>query len=199
MPLEPISSIVPPGGFHFLERSGPTEIRIDGSSFDDVAQKVLSHRLANGYPPGNPLQEVFDYVCGTWPSFCRETDPKPVVPSAAYNGASIATRVASWLPVAFRFSRGSKELPEQEVERRAGICAECPRNRPISGCGSCVDTINRLFFVARRDRSIPHEQALGGCSVIGQHNAFAALTERLPEVEQEAQDKLPGRCWRKTT
>ena len=198
--LTPTLSIVPPGGFHFVDTTGPVEVRTDGYSYDDVAQKVLKNRLANGRPPGNPSQEVVDYVCGNWPQFCSESrvisDPDVGSTTGQYQG--LASRCATWIAAFFQTYRADPGVPLSVSQQRADTCCACPRNQEFrGGCGSCVENINRLFFVWRRDRALPRESELGGCTVIGQHNGCAALAARLPDLSPEIQAALPSDCWRK--
>jgi len=173
-------------------------VRLEGTSFEDVAKRVLQHRLTNGKAPGDPAQELIDYVCGSWPHFCRDTNPPEIPASAGQPTAGLATRCANWIAAFYEYARGDKGVPLKESQRRANICAACPKNQPFfGGCGSCVSNIQRLFFVWRRDRPLPREGELGACFVIGQHNGSAVLSEKLPPLTDEIRERLPDNCWRK--
>lgn len=200
MALVPSTSTVPPGGFHFLDRTGPEPVRVEGDSFDDVTKKTLVLRLQNGRPPGNPGQELVDYVCGTWPSFCRENSP-PLIPANISGNppfSGLAMRAATWIAGFVGGNRGDPGISSNETQRRADICCACPNNQEFrGGCGSCVDNINRVFFVWRRNRTLPREAELGACAVIGQHNGAACLASQLPDLPNGVRERLPDRCWRK--
>lgn len=194
----PRSSVIPPNGFHFIDHSTGVEKRIEGSSYEDVADRVLKFRLANGKEPGNPAAELIDYVCGTWPHFCSDDSPRgpKTVTSRARH---LSTRVAGWLATFYSLARADAGVGGGESQRRAGICAQCPQNREYrdGGCGSCLESISRLFFVWRRDRPIPHEAKLGACGITSQLNAAAVMAKTLPPLTAEQIELLPGNCWRK--
>ena len=138
--LTPNPSVVPPGGFHFVDTTGPSEVRTDGYGYDDVAQKVLQNRLQNGRPPGNPSQEVLDYVCGNWPHFCRESRviPSPDVGAGASPYQGLASRCATWIADFFQAFRADAGVPVSVSQHRADTCCACPRNQEFrGGCGSC--------------------------------------------------------------
>jgi hypothetical protein len=197
----PLEHIVPPGGFHYVDRSGGDLVRIEGGSDDEVAAKVLKHRLSNGRVPGDPLQEIIAERCEKYPHFCRDLTPEevPARQFAANIGGGMATRAAAWLARFVQFSRADRGVSLTESQRRADICAACPHNEEFrGGCGSCVDNINRLFFVWRRDRALPREAELKACKILGQHNGAAVLADRLPTIDSDANAKLPAQCWRKT-
>lgn len=197
MSLVPITSVVPPDGFHFVDHSTGVSVKVTGDNLDDVASKVLIHRLANGKAPGNPAQELIDYVCGTWPHFCRETDPAIIRPNPAAAAPSLATRCATWIADFYARYKADAGVSGNETQRRADICAGCPQNKEIVGCGSCVSNVQRLFFVWRRDRALSREKELQACDIIGQHNGCAALAAQLPPLDDETKARLPELCWRK--
>ena len=201
MPRVPIPHYFQPGGYHFVDRSSGNPVRIEGDSYDDVAAKVLKFRLAHGHPPGNPIDELYEYACNSAPFICRDTSPAAVVSRVTSNPtASLAVRVAEWF-ASFYKSGGAADrgTTQGETERRANICADCPHNQHLTGCGACVDGIARLFFVWRRDRGIPHEKQLAqsGCTAIGHHSGVAVLAKELPPVPENLKASLPPRCWRR--
>jgi hypothetical protein len=187
--------LVPPGGHHFVDHSTGVAVRIEGASTEDVAKKVLEFRLSNQKAPGNPLLEVSNFICESWPHFCRETDPKPA--AAVVGGkAHISIRVATWMAAFIRFAQADRGVHQSTAERRAAICAQCPKNVSFSsGCGACQDSIKRLAFVWKRDRETAYDEQLGACSLTDQHNGCAVFAEKLPPTETES---LPAHCWRKT-
>lgn len=71
----PNPNLIPPGGWHFPVTA---ELKIDGSSFRDLSDRVAVYRRQNNLPEGNPPQEICDYLCSNWPHFCGETDEIPV-------------------------------------------------------------------------------------------------------------------------
>ena len=197
MALVPKTSVVPPNGYHFIDRSGPSPVTIYGDSFEDVSMQVMKLRLANNRPVGNPQQELIDYVCLTWPHFCNETNPAAPVPGGN-KIVNLSTRVAEWVAFLMTTNPADVGVAPEEVARRASICADCQHNREFRhGCGPCVASINRLYFVFRRDRKVPNEDKLGGCYLTGQHNAAAVLCKNQTNVSAAINAELPTFCWRK--
>ena len=201
MPRVPIPHYFQPGGYHFVDTSSGNKVRIEGDSYDDVASKVLKFRMAHGHPPGNPIEELYEYACNSAPFICKDTTPTEVMPKNVSNPTySLANRVAAWF-ASFYKSGGAADRGTSpvETERRVNACVRCPHNQQITGCGSCVDGINRLFFVWRRDRAIPQEKSVVqyGCTAIGHHTGVAVLAKDLPPLSDDVKHRLPSGCWRK--
>ena len=195
MALIPNSSVVPPGGFHFLDHSSGQETRIDGSSEDDVARNVLKYRLANSLPPGEPLEEYRAQLCGQHPHFCHNTE-SPVNQSTYQGGEHISRRVSTWMS---DFIRGYRAEPvgAGEADRRAAICAACPMNVQYNatGCGACLENIERLSFISKANKTTQYDSVLMGCNAIGQHNGTAVWASAMPPVKPGTE--LPAQCWRR--
>jgi hypothetical protein len=196
--MRPRSSTVPPTGYHYLQVSRLGETRIEGSSFEDVAGQVLKYRVANGLDLGDPLTEVFDYVCQKWPHFCDDLSPKVVEPKQGANlSPQMSTRVLEWL--ARQADARVREQPfvtETETQRRSEICLNCPNNVrwTDSGCGPCINRATQLGYLLRGGTTSPYA-ALGACKVIGQDNVTAARVNNL--LPHNLADQLPDQCWRK--
>jgi hypothetical protein len=195
----PKTGIIPPGGHHFIERHGTTERRIEGSSYDDVAEQLLRYRVANGIPLGQPRDEIVAYVCGTWPHFCAEqlSVPPPVSSKPGYIAG-----VTMWLQeLAQRQAMSPKPLVgDEEANRRAEICRGCPLQKTWEeGCGSCRDSIRRQGFVFRAGKDVSNAKKVLGCSVLFQENHAAAWAHKdvLPPVPEEDKARLPHNCWRR--
>jgi len=189
----PKEHIIPPGGFHFMQGTH----RIEGHSYQSLADAVLRYRMNNKLPIGNPLREVFDFVCDQHPHFC--TAPQPLTVSATHT--SLATQVAEWISLVYQNSllRDPETLfvPPEEAARRAAICAECPMNvDPRQGCGSCREAARQIGFTLRAGRSTPQDSALSACSVTGQDNSTAVWLAGPPTLTPSAASELPGHCWR---
>lgn len=195
--LIPNPGVVPPGGYKFVDSSTGVPTELEGTSLEDLASKVLKHRLANRRPPGDPLDEIVSGICRKYPTACRESRPADIPRTAFANGSSMSSRVAAWFAAFYEQARADRGVSESISERRAGVCATCPFNQPIEGCGPCVDSVNRLFFIWRRDRPLPYEKQLAGCSLLGQHNGAAVLASILPKVPADVAARLPGKCWRR--
>jgi len=89
--MTPKENIVPPGGFHYKDPAGYT---VEGHSYQSVADNLMRYRVDNKLPVGNPLKDVFDYVCNNWPHFCTAHNP---VLHGGNGKPSLASRVSMWL------------------------------------------------------------------------------------------------------
>lgn len=198
--MTPNEGVVPPNGFHFNETHGATTIRIEGSSYDDVAEQLLKYRLANKLELGRPKEEVLSYVCTTWPHFCKEqlfqaptTSIKP----------SFTIAVLQWMQKVWQRQSIVPQMlvSDMEANRRAEICRDCPLQRDWAdyGCGSCIDQVRRQSIVFRAGKEVSNASKVTGCSILEQENHSACWAHRdtLPEATQEQKDALPNRCWRK--
>lgn len=190
----PNESVIPPGGFHFVEKFNGVDIRIDGHSYASVAENVLRHRLQNGRPPGDPLLEVYASVCNAYPHFCRDTDPRPAV--AVQRGPEpISRRVAAWMG-RFLSLGADAGVTQKEANIRANTCLNCPSNvdHKAGGCPACAQSVDRGSFVYRRNRTTVDDAKLGTCDVLSEHLPTSIWSGILVPSEDP---KLPEYCWRK--
>jgi hypothetical protein len=189
----PKEHIIPPGGFHFMEG----EHRIESHSYQALADAVLQYRINNKLPVGNPLREVFDYVCNNHPHFCTS----PTLPNQG-SKQTLASRVATWMAQLYQSSRSIliefAFVEQGEADRRAAICAKCPLNEDWrQGCGSCRESTKQIGFTFRAGRKSKDEGGLMACSVTGQENATAVWLKAPPSLSPETHNQLPEHCWRR--
>ena len=189
----PRDSPIPPSGYHFIDRSGGSETRIEGSSYADTAKNVLGHRLRNGKPPGNPLQELYDYVCGNWKHLCNDSDPAraPMPP-----GATLAHRTSEWIGRFVNTTGADAGVEQPEANRRAEICTSCPQNQNYrGGCGSCVQATDQASFIYRHNRSTPFDSRLGACQILDEHLTTSIWGTKLGRTDKA----VPDFCWRRAS
>lgn len=197
MTLSIRDGVIPPGGYHFPDKSGGTEVRIEGYNVADVAANVLKYRLQNNRPPGNPMQELQEYICGTWPHFCLDSNP-PEIPSI--NGPEpLQRRCAAWLNQWFTSAAADPGVSQQEADRRAKICLQCPKNKDYAagGCGACTAQVIRLQFIYTRNRKAQGADELGCCDVLSSPLQAAVWSDALPGYSDEQKEQLPTYCWRR--
>jgi hypothetical protein len=147
-----------------------------------LAAKVRDHREANNQPLGNPLQEVLDFNIAK----TRTVHPKKI-------DRTLRELVVKWLESKLRTK--PKYVDLDEANRRAAICATCPRN--IMGwqegekCVRCKENANRATAIILMGR--PQHRPIGACELLKQSNTAAVWLD-----EAKVQDEnLPDFCWRK--
>jgi len=191
----PKDSLIPPGGYHFVAEG----LRIEGNSYQDVAEKLLRYRLENSLPPGNPMAEVLNYICDTWPHFCSDTSP--VTPVNTKPATSLTSRVTSWMAALYRTLRGTNiadsYVDQAEADRRALVCINCPFHTEWRrGCSSCIEGTKRVGYTFRGGRQAANESKLMSCSIIGHEAQTAVWVKTPPPLTAEEQASLPSHCWR---
>lgn len=192
--ITPKSGIIPPGGHHYEDEHG----RIEGTSYEDVAEKLLRFRIANKLPLGMPLAEVIHYTCSRHPHFCHS----PQAPAAGVRRPPLSGRVIEWYSALYRGLRGIKVadnyVDQATADRRAAICLKCPHHVEWrSGCGSCVEGARRIGYTYRAGRKAEYESQLMGCSIIGHDCATAVWVKAAPTLTPETHSQLPDNCWKR--
>jgi hypothetical protein len=194
----PKTSVIPPGGHHFYQPLNGVKHRIDGASYTEVAENLLRFRIANKIDVGRPMDELNEYVCGTWPHFCSGAAPQ-VFPRTSEPAFTIG--VLEWTKRLWERQSLNPQPLESEVtaNRRAEICSKCPHQKEWAdyGCGSCVASVRQQSFVFRAGRTT--NRKVSGCSILKQENAaacFASLSV-LPDATVAQREALPNHCWRK--
>ena len=174
------------------------DVRIDGHSYQSVADNLMRYRLDNRLPVGNPLKDVLDFVCTKHPHFCNGDQPQ-------LKGAnpSLAGRIAAWMAQVYRDARGviieQSFVTEEEANRRADVCRNCPYNEDWlgTGCASCLGAAKKLGYTFRAGRHVVNGDDLKGCSILGQENPTAVWMKAPPVPTPQQLEGLPAHCWRK--
>jgi hypothetical protein len=199
--LFPKPSIVPPGGFHWIERHGGAEIRITGDSVQSVAANLEKYRLTNGIPLGNPVAEIANFICSQWPHFCNSNSSSLNEGQRLGPAATLATRVAQWVTRLFNMG-ANNFVKDKEAQRRAEICAGCEMNADFraGGCGSCVQGTDRLAFTWLTRRELSDSKlwhSLKGCRATGAHLQASVFADKQPDPSPEEALQLSPQCWRR--
>lgn len=193
MGLIPIEGVIPPGGYHFQDKSGGAEVRIDGSSYANVAQNVLMYRMKNARPPGNALQEVYDYVCGNWRHLCREEMPRTVDMA----GEPLSSRMLAWLSDFQSTAGADAGVDQNEANRRASICAGCPKNIQFHGCSTCGEHIRSQTFIYLRNRTTPGSERIHACDALAEPLKLTVWSAKLKPLVDGQRENVTDYCWRK--
>jgi hypothetical protein len=183
-------NLFPKDGYYFIDRDGT---RLNGENWNAVIARVADYRKRNGFPPGNPDQEVHEQACEHNPAYCSEITEQQREMTRV---ASLKGRVLGWLSTLLRSKEKDplKYVDDTTAKNRADVCIGCPKNVGIAdGCSSCKAA------VAEYRRNL-----LGHRPVRGRLNGCVLLGEDLPvstHLDQQTVDnsELPAHCWRKRT
>lgn len=199
-----ITSVVMPSGWHFLQRleSGQYQ-RIDGRTYDELAEKVFQFRLQHIelVPSGTATtervaQDLLTWICTRWPTQCTgargELPPAPPVPFKGY--VRPVNRVEDWFKL---LSTKSLEWVDQATaHKRAKICMSCPLNQSWqTGCGPCNQNIRTRTLLLRGSHKLGLESQLRACLGYGWLNEISVW---LVDGFAQADRKIPPRCWKLT-
>lgn len=197
--LTPNQTVVPPGGFHYIEKHDGIEIRLVSHSYEMLTDVLLRYRVTNGLPPGDPKQDVIDYVCKSWPHFCHDSESPMLQGRDIARNEPLLRRASSWMTLLYRIG-SPNNVQQDEAERRARICGPCPLNVEFrsGGCVSCTQGLDRVAFVWLKGKGTIEDSKLQGCAASGQLNLCAVHAKNLPPLSADDAAALAPGCWRKT-
>jgi hypothetical protein len=197
-------SSTPPQGWKYTQpESGATFAHYDYITWKN---SILSHRKANNYPiPDDFEDDLVNEACKQnphWPgSVCKRL--------ASPRGH--ARKKLGWKE-AFAFLRvleafvkqGGALVDQEEANRRAEICARCPKNIPIaSSCGACETGLRSLLKFLIRDKKTWADAEIESCGVCG-CNLKASVWFPLEvqqqglSEEQKAEFRSIDYCWKRS-
>lgn len=184
----------PPGGWRYTEPT--TGFSMKAITFSSLVSKVAQHRgnMKIEPDPKYRLSEIIeDAICN---SLSNEDQLRH-----CKSGIRIRTSVG-WTEV-MRFLKtaaawivaGAQLVPQEEAERRAQICVQCPLNVGMGGCAPCKGAVSAFRDQFLR-RSTTVDERLKSCGVCGCDNRTQVHVPL--DVLTRARETLeyPGFCWK---
>jgi hypothetical protein len=153
-----------PGGWHDqCPHCGNHSV---GITFGQLVSRVNQHYQNMNHPIDGTLEQEIEA------RLCAKLSPPDQV---AYCQTGIRERRAVRWGEIFGFltwltswiSQGHQLVPHENAERRAAICANCPYNIGISGCGVCRKTIGNFRDKVLKVPPVAAETKLNACGVCG--------------------------------
>lgn len=189
--------VVPQDGWVYTQESHGTTIK--GKSWNELVSRVRQYRLANGIAIGNDFEEILgSEVCqqqGWGSPVCQHAEPPPLKERAIS-----LHDIVNFLKVLKHWLLNNPTLVDQEeADRRAGICAQCPHNVEVHGCLGCTNIAGLIFNVVQ-DRKTPQDTVLRNCRICGCVNKAQVWVpkETLDQgVSPEMRSEFPEWCWKK--
>ena len=184
--------MIPPGGWHFIQ----SDVKITGSSLDDLYEAVQNFRVDNNLPLGDVKGDVDRYICGTYPTYCHGVDHVSINVESRNRitaSAELLQDITTWANNVLRGTTPHQLVSDDEAERRSKICISCPSNvNWRAGCSSCIVSADRICAAVRQGRETHTTRILGGCHQLRHDNRTAVFLDK--EVLATGAN-LPTNCW----
>lgn len=188
----------------------PTGFVVVADERDLWLRKIKQHYLDNNLPlePGWEARAE-DELCRVLPAgMCRYDDGS--LPGVTIdvrftqddwiNGMKVLTGVSTQhMASLLGFSDGPL-VQAEEAERRARICAACPANVAVHGCGACVGLADSIVKI-RGEASTSSDGSLRQCAVCRCANRAQVwvkteiLARGVTDAQRQQFDMLPF-CWK---
>lgn len=189
----------PPGDWRFKQKE--SGFPMSAITFGSLLGKIRQHRSNMDYPMVsegyNTLSdEVEDAICQAMSpedqmANCNTKVGKVTGIHWKRVGRFLST-MASWFT-----TNGLQTVPQEEAERRASICAACPLNVGMTGCGACRVGLQAIR-VAVLDAHTSQDSILNACGVCGCDNKLQVHAP-LAALQSGAPLEYPDWCWKKQT
>lgn len=181
----------PPGGWRCICPCTDTEI--EGGDFDDLIGKCGDLLIQRHLPvPVDLIAQVEHAICQRQPAQSSACRPR----EKAYVNISLSSVVRFLRTLTGWFSAGLETVPQEEAERRALICKNCPRQVDVPGCFGCKGVGGLVSALKGTKRTAP-EPFLKTCGVCGCYNSVQVWVPL--EVLKSASGALeyPEHCWKR--
>lgn len=167
---------------------------ITASDYESLIDAIIKDRANNQRPIGDPPREYQAYVVKHWPHFAGAASPTISSPVKT-EGKTLRERVTNWLANRYSQKGNSELVSEEEAERRAKICSQCPHNQEEGNdCPPCVKNNQRISFLLREGRQTA--TPIKACEIMGQDNS-AAVWLPIKMLNLSKVSEAPDFCWMK--
>ena len=171
---------------------------IEGGDQVNLLERVIQHHHSNNIPvPVNISEVIEDAICRHSETPCVETDNNR--DESLRGHLKRVMRFGSCLAriTAKRLMGGDPFVDQQEANRRASICAECPANKEAPTCPSCVnfiEDVNRSLGY----RETPYDDQLQACDVCGCSNSASVWIDAkiLKQCSDANYQEANPKCWK---
>ena len=168
-----------------------------GITFGQLLQRVVLHRANNGLPWKSPDFETLEGEIEDW--ICQQLSPKEQIKKCTQGfrtrGTVPWTEVLDFIKTNVHwFVHGAEKVPQEEAERRAKICQNCPLNVGIaSGCATCNRTLDAYRKEIVQD-STTLDKSLRACAVCG-CDLKSIVHIPLASLQAKGDKEFPKWCW----
>lgn len=188
--INPLQQRAPFGGHHFHENHEGEKVTIKSGTFQGVVKLLTEHRVRNGYPLGNPKEEVTRYYAENWPWMVAvDESPNEV---ARENKAYLFWR--DWIQSIWK-KPDPKMIHRREAAERWVICEKCEfcKSQEWPDTKESSETDKRAFLYRKGEWSPKklkfcslHRADIGTLSFLQDAKSFSNKPEDKPDKED---------CW----
>lgn len=184
---------IPPGGSWRWVSPVTGQTLTSRATARKLVQEVINYQTNNQHEVQSPAQIEHD-ICmqmGLLKPHCRGSEATPVGRTTLRTLSNASKAFLKWV------SAGMGLAPMEQVEKRAAICARCPRNQPLGGCTDCMPELAAQIaqdaLVKPERRSKQHDR-LHNCQQCG---CRLTLKTQLPDsaMTLEEGEQYPEWCW----
>jgi len=211
MRLKAPDANIPPRGWR--ARQPETGTVLKGATLRTLIKEVQVYRTANKLPiETNIRRQVEIQVCSTMSEddvihYCTYLDADDLKnPAKLRQHRSTITDLENFgkaVKAVLETASSNQELhvPQEEADRRAAVCASCPKNIPIANCWGC-GTLGAVYRSIAGRKSSSHDHRLHSCDVCGCDNKtqvhFTGEVLRLAAEKQGVMGaEFPNWCWKR--
>lgn len=159
-----MSRILQPHGGAFHIEDPMTKYPLMGTHFEMLFNKAVAYRRANSLPMGLDFEdEIEAAVCARYPAEC-EHNKRAIGVSLVAPGLYDVAR-ASMAMINHKLD-GSQLVSQEEANRRAQICRNCPfRAQMTLPCSRCFSALENVVGWITGSRGTPFDEKLSACGI----------------------------------
>lgn len=189
-------AMILPGGWHYKCDAYRIPHKGELPNPKEVISGIMTYRLENNLPVGDPEGDLEEYVCANFPAWCRRAPGEPI-PVQTQQGTRNVDLVLMWANEFYTKVGRLQLVPQKEADERAAICASCPLQMDwANDCPPCVTSAQRLMAILRQGKDTIEGNlgGLRGCHAHGWDNRTAVHIDK-QHLPPQANPNAPAQCW----
>lgn len=195
----------PPNGWKI--KVPKTGIEFKHYDYRAISKAYKSHCGANGILLSPNWEEEFiSEMCKQNPHWGRQC--RPTITNKVVKRRLSLTAVLSFLNMMRAWAESTLSgkaafVTQEEAERRAGICANCPLNTTLQfSCGACMGAVLTLIQAIIGKRKTSQDEHLGACLICScslKAAVHVPVDVQREGLSQELKDDFDGikYCWKR--
>lgn len=188
--IKDLSITPPPGWVYYIPE---TKVKIEADDYEELIEMIYwNYHINKIEPPHNLDALVQNDICKQSPTgICDKPNKFVILPIDIMRGTTA-------FAIMMKQGKGAF-VDQEEAERRASICAECPLNVRNPGCYSCKG-FKFLIEKVKKGRNTSKDDKLNVCAVC------KCFTKALVHVDLgiikattrvSHASRYPNHCWKK--